>query len=315
MSFTGTPSVMHTTSSMPASAASRMASAANGGRHVDHAGGGAGVAHGFLHGVEHRLAEMRLAAAARRDAADELRAVREALLGVIGALLAREALADDARIAIDQNAHVCGPFAARRHDIARGVGKIGGSGDGEPAVRQHVARLRRVGAFQAHDHRHLHAHVLHGGDDAFGDDVAADDAAEDVHEDRAHFRVRQDQLERRRDALGRGAAADVQEVRRLAAVQLDEIHRRHGEARAVHHAGDVAIQRDVVEVVLGRAALHRIFLRGVAQLRKLRLAEQRVRIDVDLGIERHELAGLRDDERIHLDEARVLLLIQLRRAP
>ena len=67
-------------------------------RHVDHAGGRAGFAHGFLHRVEHRQAEMLLAAATRRNAADQLGAVSEALLGVEGALLAREALADDPRI-------------------------------------------------------------------------------------------------------------------------------------------------------------------------------------------------------------------------
>ena len=97
-------------------------------------------------------------------------------------------------------------------------------------------------------------------------------------------------------AVTRSAVAPPPTSRKFAgcaAVQLDQIHRRHGEARAVHHAGDVAVERDVVEIVLAGRALHRIFLAGIAQLRELRLAEQRVRIDVDLGVERHELAGLR----------------------
>ena len=46
-------------------------------------------------------------------------------------------------------------------------------------------------------------------------------------------------------------------VRRLAAVQLDQVHGRHGEARAVDHAGDIAVERHIVELVLGRLALHR----------------------------------------------------------
>ena len=45
-----------------------------------------------------------------------------------------------------------------------------------------------------------------------------------------------------------------------AAVQLDQVHGRHGKARAVHHAGDVTVEGDVVEVVLAGAPLHRIFL-------------------------------------------------------
>ena len=44
---------------------------------------------------------MGLAALLRRDAADHVRAVRNSLLGVEGAGLAREALADDARVFVD----------------------------------------------------------------------------------------------------------------------------------------------------------------------------------------------------------------------
>jgi hypothetical protein len=40
----------------------------------------------------------------------------------------------------------------------------------------------------------------------------------------------------------RGAAADIEEVGRLAAVQLDDVHGRHRQAGAVDHAADVAVQ-------------------------------------------------------------------------
>ena len=42
-----------------------------------------------------------------------------------------------------------------------------------------------------------------------------------------------------------GAAADVEEVRRLAAVQLDDVHRAHRQAGAVDQAADVAVELDV----------------------------------------------------------------------
>ena len=74
--------------------------------HVDDAGGRAGFLHGIGHGVEHRQVEMFLTAAARRDAADHLRAVLDALFAVKRALLAGEALADHARVLVDENAHV-----------------------------------------------------------------------------------------------------------------------------------------------------------------------------------------------------------------
>src|SRR3546814_1208948 len=77
---------------------------------------------------------------------------------------------------------------------------------------------------------------------ALGDDVAAHDAAEDVHQDAFDVGVREDDLEGRGDALLGGAAADVQEVRRLAAIELDDVHGRHGEPGAVHHAADIAVE-------------------------------------------------------------------------
>ena len=66
-------------------------------------------------------------------------------------------------------------------------------------------------------------------------------------------------LERVLDLLGVGAAADVEEVRRLAARQLDDVHRRHRQAGAVDHAADRAVELDVVQAELRRLDLERIF--------------------------------------------------------
>ena len=51
------------------------------------------------------------------------------------------------------------------------------------------------------------------------------------------------------------------------AVELDDVHRRHGEAGAVDHAADLAVERDVVEVELGGRELLGILLGLVAQRR------------------------------------------------
>src|SRR4029078_612715 len=110
-----------------------------------------------------------------------------------------------------------------------------------------------------------------GGDDAFGDRVAAHDAAEDVDEDRLHLRGGEHDLERLGHLLGRGAAADVEEVRRLAAEQLDRVHRRRGGAGAVDEAADVAVELDVGEVELARLDLGRVFLVEVAVRGELRV--------------------------------------------
>ena len=49
-------------------------------RHIDHAGGGAGLTHGIARGVEHRQVQVGGATAARLNAADYARAVGDALL-------------------------------------------------------------------------------------------------------------------------------------------------------------------------------------------------------------------------------------------
>ena len=46
------------------------------------------------------------------------------------------------------------------------------------------------------------------------------------------------------DLLGAGAAADIEEVGRLAAVELDRVHRRHRQTGAVDDAADVAVELD-----------------------------------------------------------------------
>ena len=106
-------------------------------RHVDHAGRGAGLAHRVVHGIEHRQAQVLLAAAPGRHAADQLGAVGERLLGMEGALLAGEALADDPGVLVDQNAHACNLSCAQRDDLARRIRQILGRGDGEPALGEH----------------------------------------------------------------------------------------------------------------------------------------------------------------------------------
>ena len=68
--------------SQPASTASMMASAANGGRHEDHAAVGAGFSNRLFHRVEHRHVVHLLAALARSHAGHHLGAVGDALSGV-----------------------------------------------------------------------------------------------------------------------------------------------------------------------------------------------------------------------------------------
>ena len=78
-------------------------------------------------------------------------------------------------------------------------------------------------------------------------------------------RVLENDLEGCRHLLGGGAAAHVEEVGGEGTVQLDDIHRRHGEACAVDHAADVAVELDVGEVIFAGFDFGRVFLGLVAQ--------------------------------------------------
>ena len=90
-------------------------------------------------------------------------------------------------------------------------------------------------------------------------------------------------------------------------VELDDVHRRHREAGAVHHAADLAVERDVVEVVFRGLDFLLVLLGLVAQRGQVRMAEQRVVVEADLGVEAEELAVLGDDQRIDLEQAHVAL--------
>ena len=205
---------------------------------------------------------MRLPALARRHAADHLGAVGDRLLGMERALLAGEALADDFGVFVDENAHkeilknlyrkplrFKNQFTAATARLAASVRSLAeitptplSASIFCPSSTLVPSRRTITGTFTPTS--------LTAVDDALGDDVAAHDAAEDIDQDRLDVGVGEDDLEALRHGFRRGAAADVEEIGRLAAVQLDQVHGRHRQAGAVDHAADVAGEGDVVEVEL-----------------------------------------------------------------
>ena len=133
-----------------------------------------------------------------------------------------------------------------------------------PASRRMSRRQLGVGAHDAHDERHAAGLLGARLDEATRDLVAAGDAAEDVDEDGLHGGVGEDEAHGLGDLVRAGAAADVEEVGRLAAGALDEVHRRHGQAGAVDHAADVAVEPDEAEAGRARRDVGRILLVEVA---------------------------------------------------
>src|SRR5262249_35637739 len=127
---------------------------------------------------------------------------------------------------------------------------------------------------------------FNGIDDALGDDIALHDAAENIDEDRLDVFISNEELERLGDLFLGGATADVEEVGGFAAVELDDVHRRHGEAGAIDHAGNVAVEANVIEVGLGGFDFAGIFLGDVAVSGDVVVAEEGVVVKIQFGIER-----------------------------
>ena len=145
-----------------------------------------------------------------------------------------------------------------------------------------------------------------GFDDAVGDVVAAVDAAEDVDEDALCLSAFEHDVKGGCDLLGGGVAADVEEVRGLAAAVLEHIDGRHGKTRAVDHACNVAAEVDVVESVRGGFEFLRIFFAVVAELGDVGVAVECAVVKVELGVEGNDVVVLGDDERVDLDLRAVL---------
>src|SRR5450830_1179639 len=203
-------------------------------------------------------------------------------------------------------------LSERRDDLLGRVLHVVSWDDREAGALEDRFALLDVRALEAHDDGNLDADLLDGVHDAGRDDVAAHDAAEDVDEDGLHVRVGQDDPHRVLDLLLVRAAADVQEVRRATARELNDVHRGHREAGAVHHAAYVPVELDVVEAELRRLDLERVFLVEVAVLLDVGMPKERVVVEVHLGVERDDVTAARDQERVDLGERGVRRDIGLR---
>jgi hypothetical protein len=102
--------------------------------------------------------------------------------------------------------------------------------------------LLHVGTLETGNDGSAQTHILHNVDQTLGDGVTADDTTEDVDEDGRHLGVAGDQLEGALDGSGGGTTADVKEVGRAAAVQLDDIHSGHGKTGTVDYIFILAIE-------------------------------------------------------------------------
>src|SRR5262249_20346553 len=121
-------------------------------------------------------------------------------------------------------------------------------GEIQPGVREDFPGFLGVRPFEAYDHGNRDVHAFRGLDYSVRDTVAADNSAEDIDPHGPDVLVRQDDG----DPVGHGLevppTADVEEIGGLTAGELDDVHRRHRKACTVHHAADVPVELDVVQI-------------------------------------------------------------------
>src|SRR5690606_15395035 len=94
----------------------------------------------------------------------------------------------------------------------------------QAAISQFLRADFGVVAFQTNDNRDVNPHFRYRADDTVSDQVATYDTAEDVNQNRFNIVVREDDFERFGHALFGRTAANVEEVSRFAAVQLNDVH-------------------------------------------------------------------------------------------
>ena len=155
-----------------------------------------------------------------------------------------------------------------------------------------------VRAFQPDNYRDLDPGGFCCFHDARGHDVAPHDSSKNINEDGLHIPVREQDAERVFHLLRRCAAADVEKVCGAAAGELDDVHRAHGKACAVHHAGDVAVELDVVETELAGFDFERIFLVEVAKFFDVLVTVERVVVEIHFRVERIDFIVAGDEEWI-----------------
>ena len=184
----------------------------------------------------------------------------------------------------------------------------------EPGLGEEPAGLLGVRPDDPDDHRHVA--LLDGPclDEPAGDLVAAGDPAEDVDEDRPDLRVVEDEPQGRGHLVGPGPAADVEEVGRLAAGPLDEVHRGHRQAGPVDHAADRAVEVDERDALGARLGVGRVLRLEVSQRLEVGVAGEGRIVEGDLGVEADEVlrrtavfVRLPDDcERVDLDQVGIV---------
>merc|ERR1719370_2715402 len=94
-------------------------------------------------------------------------------------------------------------------------------------------------------------------------------------------------------------------------MQLDDVHGGHGKPSAVNHAADIAVQGDVVQVVVGGLNFPGVLLAPIPLVKHSLLSEVGVVVKLELGIKAYKVAGVVLSKGVDLNHGGILVLEEL----
>src|SRR5690606_5312447 len=171
-----------------------------------------------------------------------------------------------------------------------------------------------VVTLQANNNRHFHANFFNGTDHTFSDHVTTHDTTEDIDEYGFNSGIGQDDFERFNNALFGCAAANVQEVGRLATVQFNDVHGTHCQTGAVYHTTDITTECNIVQFPGSSVCFTRIFLSRILHFFQFRVTVQRIAVDNQLGIEAVQITFRSDNQRVNFQQRQIFVFKELGQA-
>ncbi len=179
-------------------------------------------------------------------------------------------------------------FFAQFYCLVSCIGHAGA--DGEVSTFEDGSAFGFVGPRQADDDRNVCLDYLEGFEEPVGNVVTACDTTEDIDQHHLYVPVAQEKFHGLDNLLGVGTAADVKEVGRFAAIQLDHVHGRHGKSGTVHHTSDASAQVHVAESLVLGFTLLALLSGWLEELGNVRVAEEGIVVEghfcID-GFQRH----------------------------
>ncbi len=148
-----------------------------------------------------------------------------------------------------------------------------------------------IGASQSNNDRYVNLYLRSCIDDALSNCITFHDTSENVNEDSLYLGMLTENLKCCLHLFSICTATDIEEVCRLATLELNNIHCGHGKASSIYHASNVAVKGNVVEassdcfffiiiLICCRSEVSTLFV----HVKQFLLSEKCIIINVDLSI-------------------------------